>query len=147
MENTEKTLIGDETKGLFRASSSWMRAYSITMLVALGIIFLCLLILLFQNEILYDLMSTRGRVNEQFSDMINGFLILMIIIVATFGYAFIKLLSSGNKFTTISYSSKKDDMVSAFRNLRFYWMISGIGIIVVMVVAFYIGFKMIPAMR
>lgn len=147
MENTEKTLISDETKGLFRTSASWMRGYSITMIVLLSIILLCLLILLAQSELVFELMGGRRRVPDQVMSVINGFLIMGIIVVATGGYAFIKLLASGNKFQTVSYSAKKDDVVSAFKNLKLYWMITGICIIILFFVGIYVGIKLIPQMR
>lgn len=147
MENTEKTLIGDESKSLFRSSASWMKGYSITMIVLLAIIFLCILILLAQSELVFELMGGRRDVPDQVMSVINGFLIMGLIVVGTGGYAFMKLLMSGNKFQTVSYSAKKDDMVSAFKNLRLYWMITGICIIVLFVAGIYIGIKLVPAMR
>lgn len=139
IEEANKTMIGDETKNLLRESSTWMKAYSIILLVIISICFIFLLWALANSDEVYKMLG--GQVEDaKATDRIKGFLLISLMIISGFGYSLTKLLMAGNNFYTISYSFKKTEVNKAFKNLRLFWMVSGFTMIILTIYAFFILF-------
>jgi hypothetical protein len=147
MENTtDKTQFGEGTRELFRSSASWMRGYAIVMIIMVSFIALAVLVLSADRDgaIIRELSKSSGNeivnlIVETFGLIIFG----MACFVILFGYASIKLLGAANKFTAISYSATKEDLIKGFKNLRLFWMYYGITLIVFIVLGIYFMIKVV----
>jgi hypothetical protein len=122
-----------------------MKAYSITLLAVSTICFLVLVLFLINIDYLLEILGVHGA-NARMMEVLRGFLLMGLLFVSLLGYAMSKLLISGNKFFIISHSVKKSDVVNAFKNLRLYWMITGIALIILIIVLFFMSFKILPVL-
>jgi len=151
MENTtEKILVSEGTRELFRSSASWMKAYAIIMIVMVSIIALVLIVMSADSDgkMLKELSVGAGN-NEILSLIVETFGVIilgMAIFVILFGYASIKLLGAANKFTAISYTANANDITKAFKNLRLYWMYYGITLIVMIGLGIYFMIKLMSVL-
>lgn len=140
MENSTKITINEQAQSHFRSSAIWMRAYAIIMIVIVAIFALFVLIVSADTDgkILTAMSNQSGN---EFIDVILETFGLIIFglaaFVVLFGYAAIKLLSAANRFTALSYSATREDLVKGFKSLRMYWMYYGITLIVMMVLGLY----------
>jgi hypothetical protein len=143
MENIHKTLIDEETKSICSTSAYWMKVYSVLVLSMNLICFIGFIFFLFNIEFIFGLFGIAVP-DARILEMMKGFILLGLVFTSLSGYAMMKLFISGNKFSNVSYSVKSMDVVHAFQNLKIYWKFTGITYVILLIVVFFVGFKMLP---
>lgn len=131
----------EATRALFNSSAQWMRSYAIIMIILASILALATLILSAGGKGLVMEALEKGRGTEEVADImaeIFGVILLgMACLVILLGYSSIKLLGAANRFTALSYTSTSENIVTAFKNLRMYWMFVSISMIMAVIFGIY----------
>lgn len=140
MENSNKIIVSEGAQSHFRTSAIWMRAYAIIMIVIVSIF--ALFVMIASADTNGEIVSAMAKQSgDEFVDVIKetfGLIILgLTAFVVLFGFAAIKLLSAANRFTALSYSATREDLIKGFKGLRMYWMYYGITLIVMMLLGIY----------
>lgn len=145
MENSNKIQFNDQSLELFRSAAGWMRGFAIVMIIFVSIIALLSIFLIADKggSVIRAFPAGDQNLVGFIKETVGFIIIVLVAFVLIYGYAASKLLVAANAFTAISYSPDRDQIIKAFKNLRFYWQFYGITLIVLTVFFIYFIIKMI----
>lgn len=147
-EFEENTTITEETRGLFRTSSNWIKAFSIISLILLTLYTFFLLVGFSSAEAQFLNALPKNvdaEIFEAFRTMFKVMMIFFIVFCVLMLFASFKLLLAGNSMNDISKSNNGASYTKAFKELKIFWMAVGIMIIIGVVTFVYLVVMMMNA--
>lgn len=147
-EFEENTTITEETKGLFRSSANWIKAFSIISLIILALYTFFFLVGFSSAEAAFMNALPKNvdaKILEAFQTMFKVMMFFFIVVCLLMLFASFKLLLAGNNMSDISKSSNGESYTKAFSNMKTFWMMVGITIIFGVVTFIYLIVMMMNA--
>ena len=146
-------VLTEEQKVQFKNSGTWIRTYSITIMIFLGLgLLLFALVFGLAGDKIYEEVSKglrkEGRGAQEMFEALWPMAKLLMGIAIVIGivqfYALIQLLKSGNSFKDVSFSDDSTQLINGFKSYKNFWRINGIIMILSIVMVIGIMIKLMP---